>query len=81
MSVGRTAGHWRTRDGRFYLYRDWDEGRDFWRLQPADREHPFPILNWLNENGLWHARFSTRREALARLADALQLSHPELSDR
>lgn len=66
-------GWWQTADGRFILRRTRRGGggkRNKWMLD-SEQEQPRRILR---EAGLDRSHFKTRREALARLQDHLQLT-------
>lgn len=70
--AGCSAGLWMSEDSRFYICRPLtSSGKrgSVWRVGSVQPE----CLFWLEEQGLKERRFPTRREALARLNDALQL--------
>lgn len=64
-----SAGHWMTRDGRFYLVRA-TRAPYHWILLGMD----LSAWQWLTRNGLRDNAFPSRREALTRLTDALSLN-------
>ena len=74
---------WESEDGRFLVYRttgierglqnqSWREAGAYWEVSSWNKEH----RQLLRRHGL-KQRFATRREALARLQDALQLEREQ----
>lgn len=68
--LGRsTAGYWQTADGEFHIYSELSTaGR--WKVTyrlPSSRE-------WLEKHGFSDLSFPTRRHALERLQDMLELN-------
>lgn len=76
-----TAGCWATEDARFIIERNTQApARGRWCVLPVywyeDDE-----VEWLRAQGLYSGNFSTRREALLRLEDALQIMPPPRLER
>ena len=73
---GSSAGFWMTADTHFYLIRlRLPSGARVWEVlgNPNAGGEAEAEADWLEESGLSGTRFPTRRAALERLQDALQL--------
>lgn len=70
---GSSEGWWLTQDNLFYIYRPLKSPAKRASIWKIGSSYPSAFA-WLEEHGLREVGFPTRREALARLQDLLELS-------